>query len=667
MRIGVDYYPEHWPRERWDTDARMMQQAGIRVVRLAEFSWSLLEPTEDCFDFLWLDEAISLFSQYGIRVIMSTPTAASPKWLVDAYPSILQQDVYGHIKQFGGRRHYCMNSPFYAQKAAVIVQKLAAHYGNHPAVEAWQIDNEFGNENSAHCYCDECERQFRIWLEEKYKTIDQLNHTYGTVFWSQIYNSFGEIVIPRASQCENSCPETRGLNPSLLLDYLRFSSDSIVRFQQMQLDILREYTSVPITTNFMGTFPEINYFDLAKNLDFVSWDNYIDTQWGKAKPSQVSLSHSLMRGLNKKAPFWVMEQQSGPCGWSKMGANPAPGKLRLWTYQSIANGAETVMYFRWRTALFGTEQYWHGILNHDGGETRRYREIAQTGAELDCLNRQLGSLTFSAKAAIIKSYDSLWSHRIHSHAQGFHYDGLLDDLYACLFDSGVETDFVSPYEDFAKYSVLIAPALNVVDEEMANRLERYVADGGQLILTYRSGTKTSFNTMAELPAPGLFQQLVGAVAADFDPLGERSVPISSIFGSGTASIWADILNPTTAQVLATYEGGYYAGQPCITENAVGRGRVYYIGCGSDQTTYHALLNMVCKQACVISEWEPLPADVEAHKAHTIQGKTIWFLLNHKEEAAMIKLPKLYWEYLTEKTVHGVLRMEPCGVAVLGEA
>lgn len=665
MRVGVDYYPEQWPKERWKTDACLMEQAGIKVIRVAEFSWSLLEPSEGNFRFGWLDDALSVFSQRGIRVVLSTPTAAPPKWLVDKYPDILQRDRNGLVRQFGGRRHYCPNSQDYLARTERIVEELASHFGRNPAVEAWQIDNEFGNENSVYCYCDQCERRFRRWLERKYRTIEQLNHTYGTVFWSQHYNSFEEVILPKASQCEESCPETRGLNPSLLLDYKRFASDSMVRYQQLQIDILRRYSDAPVTTNLMGTFSDIDYFDLAKNLDFVSWDNYPDTQWGVAKPAEVSFSHALMRSLKKEAPLWVMEQQSGPCGWSQMGGNPEPGKLRLWTYQSIANGVETALYFRWRAALFGTEQYWHGILNHDGEKTRRYQEIGQTAAELEKLDQDLGSLRFFGEAAIVKSYETLWSHGIHSHASGFSYSRMLQNIYSLLFERGVDTDFAAPKEDIGGYPVVFAPALNLVDEKTVGWLERYVENGGYLILTYRSGTRDLFNTMYPLPAPGLLEHLTGVRAADFDPLGERTVPISSIFGTGTATVWGDILELSGAQTLAVYGGNYYAGSPCITEYVFGQGKVYYVGCGADSRTMGFLLDYILRKNAKDKEWDILPEGVEVHKAVSKQGR-IRFILNHNETAALIKLPDNGYEWITGRRVQPVLRLEPFGVAIWGE-
>ena len=395
MRIGADYYPEHWEKSRWKIDFKLMNKANIEVVRIGEFAWSLYEPQEGEFHFEWMDEALEELEKYNIKVVLCTPSATPPKWMVDKYPEILQEDVHGYVKGFGTRKHYCFNSSVYREKCHILNRKIAERYGKHPVVEGWQVDNELGWANTTRCYCSECQEKFRKWLENKYGTIDNLNKKYGTVVWSQIYNSFDEINIPKAGTCYDSCPDTQGQNPGLLLDYYRFSSDSVVDFTRETCKDIRAYSKYPITTNMLDAAVNsgtgIDYFKLSEELDFASWDNYIEFQWGIAEDATVSRDHALIRSY-KKQPFWVMEQQAGACGWSKMGPAPTPGKLRLWTYSAVANGADTVVYFRWRSALFGLEEYWNGIIGHDGKPGRRYQEIAGIGREMKELNKTYGKL-----------------------------------------------------------------------------------------------------------------------------------------------------------------------------------------------------------------------------------------------------------------------------------
>lgn len=251
MRIGADYYPEHWEKERWKTDAEMMVKANIKVIRIGEFAWSLYEPEEGKYEFDWMDEALDFFGKYGIKVVMCTPSATPPKWMIDKYPDILQNDIHGNPKLFGTRKHYCFNSETYREKTKKLNTLIAKRYAKHPAIEAWQVDNELGWSNTTRCYCKSCENRFRNWLKEKYGTIDNLNKTYGTTFWSQIYRSFDELIIPKAGACYDTCHDTQGQNPALLLDYYRFCSDSVIDFTKESVKTIREYSDLPITSNLL--------------------------------------------------------------------------------------------------------------------------------------------------------------------------------------------------------------------------------------------------------------------------------------------------------------------------------------------------------------------------------------------------------------------------------
>lgn len=665
MRIGVDYYPEHWEKERWKTDAEMMAKAKIKVVRVGEFAWSLYEPKENEFQFGWMDEILDFFQEHGMGVVLCTPSATPPKWMSDKYPEIFQDDIHGNPKIFGTRKHYCFNSETYRKFTRGLVEKIARRYGKHPAVEAWQIDNELGWANTTRCYCDKCKKEFQCWLEQKYKTIDNLNRTYGTVFWSQTYNSFDEVIIPRAGACYDTCHDTQGQNPSLLLDFYRFSSDSVIRFARESADIIRQYSDRPITSNLLDAAVNsgtgIDYFKLAEHLDFVSWDNYIEFQWGIAPDSTVSRDHALLRSY-KKQPFWVMEQQSGPCGWSKMGPAPDPGKLRLWTYQAVANGADTVVYFRWRACPFGTEQYWHGILDHDGKPNRRYGEIAQTGAEMEQLSKTLGSLKPSAKVAIVKSFDSEWSHSIHKHVENFQYDKFLLDFYKPFYDLGVSTDFVAPGEDLSRYSLVLAPALLMVSDQQKENLENYVKQGGTLFLTFRSGIKDIYNTMLKQTVPGAFSELAGIEVLEYDPQFQKETSSSGIYGCGTSSLWCDVIRPGTAEILGVYTGGYYSGKPCLTVNKYGKGHVYYLGCDLQDKALQKLTNYLCSKLSLPANPYSLEG-VEQVEADDGENHVL-FVLNHNSCPTVVPLRRPYENMLTHKLQQNTVELPPYGVSVL---
>lgn len=665
MRIGADYYPEHWEKQRWKTDAEMMVQANIKVIRLAEFAWSLFEPEDGRYEFDWLDEAMDFFGGYGIKIVLCTPSATPPKWMVDKHPDIYQDDIHGNPKEFGTRKHYCFNSSYYREKTRVLVEKIAKRYANHPALEAWQIDNELGWAKTTRCYCEKCKEKFQLNLKEKYKTIENLNKSYGTVFWSQIYNSFEEVIIPRAGACYDTCHNTQGQNPALLLDYYRFSSNSIIEFSEESIEAIKKYSDKPITTNMLDASVNsgtgIDYFKLSEIMDFVSWDNYIEFQWGIAKNETVSKDHALLRSYKKK-PFWVMEQQSGPCGWSKMGPAPTPGKLRLWTYSAVANGADTVVYFRWRACPFGTEEYWHGILGHDGKPNRRYEEIKNVGREMEKLSLSYGPLQPKARVAIMKSFDSEWSHSIHQHVEGFDYDKLLEAYYKPFYEMGIPVDFVYPEEELSGYSLVFAPALLMIDEKAKKNIEGYVKSGGKLLLTFRSGIKDMNNNMLMETVPGVFAELTGIEIHDYDPQFQKQTRVSGIFGEGTAKLWCDVITLTSAKSLGVYVDDYYAGQPCFTVNRQEAGEVYYLGCDLDEAAMEKLAKYMCNKAEIPVNLYHI-AGVETVETSDGKAKAL-FLLNHNSYPVVLPLDQKYTEMLHQVEVEETLVLAPYEVAIL---
>jgi len=384
MLLGTPYYPEHWPEERWATDARLMQEAGISRVRMGEFAWHRMEPTEGHFEFDWLQRAIEVFARHEIGTILCTPTPTYPAWLHRKYPDIHQVKSDGTVKEYGQRQDACKNHPGYRLHARRIAEEMLAALGDHPNVVAWQTDNEFGCHGTSRCYCAYCESAFQAWLRDRFGgDIDALNAAWGTFFWSQDYNDFGEISLPRdtADRTAND-----GQNPSLVLDFYRFSSDVQIAFQREQIALIRKYSPGRLVThNLMGLFSQIDYFKLAADLDVVSWDNY-PFRWNGTGLPPLPLAHDLMRGLQRK-PVWVMEQASGAGGWGVYPATPQPGQMRLWAYQAVARGADMISFFRWRSCRYGREQYWHGILYHHGIPQRRYplaRAGRQRGREPVC-------------------------------------------------------------------------------------------------------------------------------------------------------------------------------------------------------------------------------------------------------------------------------------------
>lgn len=642
MKVGVDYYPEHWPRERWEKDASMMEEADLDVARLAEFSWSKMEPRKGDFKFKWLEDAIELLSDHDIEVILGTPTASPPAWIIHEDPDILPVDENGDTETFGGRRHYCPNNSHYRDHTKRIVKAMAERFKGNPNIIGWQIDNEL----QGRCYCEDCRERFHEWLKEKYESLENLNEEWGTVFWSQTYGDWDEIPVPLNT--------ARAHNPSLKLDYFRFMSDSWVDYQQLQLDILHsDLDDDWITHNLMvGGYEGIDYSKLAQNLDFISWDNY-PKYGGTVNPSSTAASHDLARGIDNTG-YWIMEQQSGPTGWNEIATAPNPGQLRLWSYQALARGADSIVFFRWRTARVGTEQYWHGILDHHGEKGGRYGEIKEFSKEMSEFGERITPKGVRAEAGILKDYDTHWAFEIQPNSPSIDYKKEIEKYHKSLFDLNVTTDIITPNQDFSRYNLLIAPTLYLVDEVITERLTDFTEKGGTLILSYRSGVKNFRNNkVVNQRLPGKLSDLVGAqveeytslpspkdqesrAKLDYDPSIEFEIPEMNS-RSADIGIWMESLDLQEAGSIAKFKNSPYSGKPAITVNERGDGKVIYIGTGLSYELHKELAKWITQETD-ISEVKDLPSGIEA----TWRGEEeILYLLNHRNEETEVDLDEKF--------------------------
>ncbi len=477
MELGVCYYPEQWPPERWPVDARLMRQAGLSLVRIAEFAWAAMEPKPGVFNWTWLDQAIDVLAAESLKVILGTPTASPPVWMVKAQPEILPVDAEGRRRRPGSRRHYCANSAAYRRHTERIVAAMASRYGSHPAVVGWQIDNEFGCHGTARCYCEACAEAFRHWLEARYATVDQLNDAWGTVFWSQTYGDWSEIDPPNLTVAEP--------NPSHVLDYYRFSSNSFVTYQQLQLTTLRSL--IPqhqfLTTNLMSQFADLDYQDLTQALDLVTMSSYpsghAETSSSLYMPQSArpacahdvgdpyvtGFAHSLMRGFKPDRPFWVMEQQCGNINWGTFNTGVQPGTVRLWTWHAVASGAEAVVYFRWRAGLFAQEQMHSGLLHHDGSAAVGYADLETLKTDRPRM-AELASAPHAAQIAMLLDYNSLWAVQLQPHHHDFSYMRCLFGTYRALQRLGLPVDILSAEADLSRYKLVIVPTAPVATERL---------------------------------------------------------------------------------------------------------------------------------------------------------------------------------------------------------
>lgn len=659
MYFGVDYYPEHWPEERWETDAQLMKKAGFNVVRLAEFAWVKMEPMEGVYDFAWLDRAIDVFHKYKIDVILGTPTASMPRWAAIKYPETVAAKKNGEKIPYGARKDNCPTSQSYRLLSQRITQTMAEHYSENPAIIGWQTDNELGGPN---CYCRTCEGAWQDWLAAKFKNIEDLNARWGTVFWSHTYRNFSEIPLP-----------VRGWdNPSMALDYARFHSEQVVSFHQEQIDIIRNICPQHfVTHNLMGFFDNLNYYDLSENLDFVSWDYYYNFRRPHRERMREyvegAAAHDLMRSLKHKY-FWVMETTAGPTGNKVFGRNVRPKELRRLNFQSVAHGANGIVWFRWRTCRFGFEQYWHGLLGHDGQANRRYQEAAQVAHEFRRIQDEIEPSQVKAKVAIALSYDDRWAFKIQPHSSQFDYVQHLMEYYKALASRGIDVDYVNlNRDDLSKYKLIIAPTLHIITPEITDKLEAFVNKGGSLVLTFRSGVKNVDNVCHELMLPGYLRNMAGIRIEEYEGLNEGTryqVIVADKLGWGefSCSVLADWIIPEKAHAIANYKENGLEDYAAATVNEFGKGRVYYIGTWfQEEEFYKRLMDHILKSI----ELEPLvmPSDnVEVSTRYNGDIPYI-FILNHNEAEVEVEVPK-GTELLSKQEVEGLFRIPAGEVAII---
>lgn len=692
MNLGICYYPEHWDETRWALDAQSMREVGLTIVRFAEFAWSRLEPRPNEFDFAWLDRAIDVFAASGFSIVLGTPTAAPPAWLARAHPDILPVDDQRRKRDFGGRRHYCPNSPVYREYSTQIVQAMAAHYLNDPRVIGWQIDNEFGGGNTARCYCENCASAFRVWLAQKYRTVDTLNDAWGNVFWSQEYDDWQQINAPILVAGNKP-------NPSHVLDYYRFASDSFVTYQALQISILREAqqqivaaepnaasltsSSQFITHNFMGLYSDLDQYALAEPLTFVAWDSYPTGNLGRWKylladadngvyahdagnPYVTGMAHDFTRGLKEGAPFWIMEQQAGQVNWGEYNPAPRPDVLQLWLWHNFASGVETTIFFRERATLFAQEQYHSGLLNHDGSPGQPYQDLLAFRPQ-HALMKSLEASRVENEVALLVSFEDLWALQTQPHRKDFSYWNVVFTWYAALLRAGVPCDIVSKKADISKYKLVIAASLHLADGTLADRLKRYVSAGGLLVVGIRSGFKALSNKVTSEPLPGALRELVGAKVTGWQSLAPNvSQPVALTWREGypvNATRWIETLEPDRARTTATYVNSHLHGHAAMTVNQIGEGRVTYVGWWPDQSQADALVGMLLPEAQIESPGN-LPHGIIVGR-RVSEGETYFILMNFADEEKTVLLNGTGWRKTSgDEDVNGQVTLAARGVRVL---
>lgn len=658
--LGVCYYPEHWPRDMWEEDLKRMLAVGIRVVRVAEFAWSKIEPTEGNFTFDFFDDFLNVAEALGMKVIFCTPTATPPAWLTQKYPEVLNADLDGSLFYHGERRHYNYNSHIYRKLSARIVEQSASHYASRECIIGWQIDNEI-NCGKDVFYSESDSEAFRAYLKEKYKELDALNEAWGTVFWNQSYTDWEQIYVPRKTY-------GNAVNPHEVLDYTRFISQSARNFVKMQSDILRKYIKPGdfVTTN--GIFGNLDNHRMTKeSLDFICYDSYPNFAYGlegydddpKALRDR-KWSRNLTEVRSVSPVFGIMEQQSGANGWNTGMEAPTPrsGQLMLWTMQSIAHGADFISYFRWRTCTMGTEIYWHGILDYSGRDNRRLKEVAEVFSTLERLKEVAGS-KYEAKVGILKDYDNIWDAQLdvwHGRLENASQKALFDamQLSHTPFDY-VYIDDDTAVERLEAYEVLFYPHAAIMSARRTALLKAYVEKGGKLVFGCRSGYKDMTGKCVMDKLPGLLSEQCGTDIPEYSAIAPDAGKIS-IDWDGVcleAKWFTEMLEPVKeGKAEAFYTSGEYAGAGALVSCLEGCGETYYYG--STFTIESA--NIFLEKLGVKSPYQDmidLPADCEI-AVRRKEGRSYLFILHYGKESAEMVLHRPGTDMYTGKRITGTL-------------
>lgn len=612
MYYGVQYYPEHWPEERWPVDFAMMQQAGINVVRMGEFAWSYYEPRDGALNFDGYDRAIAMLHEHGIKTILCTCSRTVPSWLMNKYPDIINHAQDGRPNAPGSRYLVGHLHPDFIRESQRIDQAVIEHFAGNPAIEAWQIDNEIGSHND--CYCDRCVAAFRQDLSAKYQTVDALNAAHGEHFWSRSYSDFSDV--PRPSG-----------QPQLELEYRRFMSKVNCDFNRWRTDLIRKLDPGKwITTNFqsIGT-QHTDYRTMSRDLDVNGMNHY-----PKRSPELI-LDYYRMGNR----PLIVLEQFT-----RLLNVDAGTGWMRLWAWMAIAHGCCGINFFRWRGCRFGEEQFADGLLPQGGQKNRLYHELSQMGRELKQLGDRIDATSPDAQVAVTFGYDARWATRyIQSQANQLNCVREAVRVHDALMRQNITTDGLDPREDLSRYKLVVAPQLMIVDEQTAENLQRYVHNGGVLCLTAHSGIVDEYGKSFDTPRPDPLAEMTGIEVHDMALLeGDFKIASSHIPGldQQAATTLADEIQVTTAEVLATFDSGWRRGLPVVTHHRFGNGHVFYLGTILEPAAIDALMGYLCQQAGVT----PILSTPPGVRAYERRGENerLVFILNYTESSQTVALP-----------------------------
>lgn len=624
---GGDYNPEQWPEETWEDDLKLLKRAHINILTLNVFSWGLLQPKEDEYDFTMLDKIMDLVKKYDFKVFMATSTGAHPAWMPKKYPDTIRVESNGLRRKYGRRHVLCPNSPNYRKFSAALAGELAKRYTGYDNIVAWHINNEY----NGMCFCENCEKAFRKWLKDRYQTIETVNKAWNANFWSHTYQDFDEIVVPNTlSEIHMRWDRMRTSFQGLSLDYSRFMSDSFLECFLVEKRAIQTYSQdTPITTNFQGIIKHLDMHKWAKQLDFVGWDNYPGYQ---ENPAAVGFRHEIIHGLQNGRPFALMEQSPGVNNWDEYCRLKRPGVMRLWSYQALAHGSDTVMFFQMKRSVGSCEKFHGAVIDHCGREdTRTFREVIALGEELE---NKLGGEILGARSksdvAIIFDWENWWA--VENSAGPSSYINYMEEavrFYKGLFKCNISVDVIGTAADFSKYKLIIAPLLYMNKTGFDEKLRNYILEGGNFITSFFSGYVDENDNVITGGYPGKWQDFMGFWVEESDAIPPEETNFFTYKGKTyEAGFICDLLRLEEAESMAEYGRDFYKGIPVLAKNKYGKGNTWHVGTKANDEFYKDFLYDICDELGIKPISASVPEEVEVTVRENDNGKYI-FMLNHK--------------------------------------
>lgn len=657
---GGDYNPEQWDDATIEQDMQLFKKAGINLVTLPVFAWAKIEPREGEYHFEWLDKILQKLWENKIYVIMATPTTAQPAWLSKNYPEVLPVDIAGRKRTHGMRVFFCVNSEKYRERAAAMAAEMAERYHTYPGLVGWHVANEYGT----YCYCENCQKKFRIWLEKRYKTIAELNEKWNTAFWGRIVYDFDEIMLP------TELNDDYRFNPAIQLDYMRFVTDSTLECYLNEAGILKKYTpDLPVFSNISGFIKKLNQFSMVEQMDAAGWDNYPGPRDDRSLPA---LKHDIMRALKDGESYIIAEQSPNQQNWQPYNKLKRPGEVRTIAYQGIARGADACLFFQMRQSVGGQEKFHGAVISHAGSDdTRIYREIAQLGAELQKLGDSFLEGKVAAKAAFLFDWDSWWALELSSGpTQDMDYLAQVHKYYKAFYEKNIPVDIIKVTADLSKYKIVVAPLLYMMKPGVAEKIEKFTAEGGTFLATYMTGVADENDRCIFGAAPGELSGTLGLWVEETDAMfpdehnsilvNVNNLPLREKYTSG---FLCDVIRPTTAKTLAVYGEDFYKGVPCVTVNELGSGKAYYLGCEPDDAFLSDFVGCICEEQGL----EPLFETHGEIELSTRTGKDgdVTFIINHSVDTGWVNLgTQNYKNLLKDEVLSGNCKIRGRDVLVI---